>query len=86
MREAERMGRNQDVQREANSLIQQFLDGNTNPGIGSKRLQGDIYYLRGRNGARVFYRMEDGVMAILGKADKSNEQAVINLVLKVFGS
>ena len=84
-KEAEKMERNQVTQNESNELIQQFLKGNTNPGIGSKHLSGDIYYLRGRNGERVFYRMNDGVMEILGKANKSNEQAVINLVEKIFG-
>lgn len=83
VREADKLtGRLQD---ETNSLIREFLNGNANPGLGTKHLAGDIYYLRGRNGARVFYRITDGVMDILGKATKSNEQTVINLVLRVFG-
>jgi len=32
------MGMNQSVQNEADNLIEQFLNGNTNPGIGSKHL------------------------------------------------
>ena len=60
------------------------MKGNKNPGLGSKHLSGDIYYLRGRNGGRVFYRMVDDTMDILGKATKANEQKVINLVLKIF--
>ena len=48
-------------------------------------MKGDIYYLRGREGARVFYRIHNGVMEILGKASKENEDAVIKLVLKTFG-
>ena len=39
----------------------------------------------GRNGARVFFRMVDNTMEILGKAYKGNEQKVIDLVKKVFG-
>ncbi len=85
IKEAEKIGKNQSVQREINELVQQFLSGNTNPGLGSKHLQDDIFYLRGRNGARVFYRMVDGVMEILGKSSKSNEQKVINLVKDIFG-
>ena len=73
------------LQDEADALIQAFRNGNTNPGLGVKHLSGDIYYLRGRNGARVFFRMVDGVMDILGKANKANEQTVIDLVLRIFG-
>jgi hypothetical protein len=85
IREAERMGGNQAAQREADELIQRFLEGNTNPGLGTKNLFGDIFYLRGRNGARVFYRIADGIMEILGKADKSNEQRVINILRQLYG-
>ncbi|MGB8344288.1 MAG: polymorphic toxin-type HINT domain-containing protein, partial [Ktedonobacteraceae bacterium] len=85
VREAERMGNNQAVQREADDLMQRFLGGNTNPGLGSKNLFGDISYLRGRNGARVFYRMADDTMEILGKADKNNEQKVINILQRIYG-
>ena len=74
-------GRAQD---EINDLVSSFMKGNKNPGLGSKHLSGDIYYLRGRNGGRVFYRMVDDTMDILGKATKANEQKVINLVLKIF--
>ena len=75
------------IQSEADDLIQQFAKGNTNPGLGSKHLSKDIYYLRGRNGVRVFYQYnaKQDAMYILGKASKANEQKVINLVLKTFG-
>jgi hypothetical protein len=72
------------VQKEADSLIQSFLTGNTNPGLGTKHLAGDIYYLRGSNGARVFYRIVNETMEILGKSSKANEQVVIDLVIKTF--
>ena len=74
------------AQDEVDDLIARYLKGNTNPGIGTKHLAGDIYYLRGRNGGRVFYRESaSGYMEILGKADKGNETAVINAVLQYFG-
>ena len=83
VREANKLsGRLQD---ETDDLIFKFMNGNVNPGLGSKNLTRDIFYLRGRNGSRVFYRMVDGVMDILGKATKANEQKVINLVLETFG-
>ena len=81
---AEEMGKNQRVQQEANDLVQQFLNGNKNPGIGSKNLFKDINYLRGRNGARIFYRIQNGVMEILAKADKGNEQKVIEILTKKY--
>ena len=74
------------MQREADDLIQQYLRGNTNPGIGTKHLAGDIFYLRGSRGARVFYRENaEGYMEILAKTDKREEKSVIDAVLEYFG-
>jgi hypothetical protein len=84
IKQAEKMGKNIAVQLDSNKLIQEFLNGNTNPGIGSKNLFKDVNYLRGRNGARVFYRVKDGVMEILGKSSKANEQNVINILKKLY--
>ncbi|MBR3901722.1 MAG: hypothetical protein IKJ60_09285 [Ruminococcus sp.] len=67
-----------------NHLINEFLSGNNNHGIGSKNLFKDICYIRGRNGGRVFYRMKNGAMEILAKANKSNEQNVINILKKLY--
>lgn len=72
------------LQNESDDLIKQFRNGNKNPGIGTKHLVDDIYYLRGKKGARVFYRMKNGTMEILGKATKGNEDDVIKLVTKLF--
>ena len=85
VKEAEKAGKNQQVQNEMNHLINEFLSGNSNPGIGSKNLFKDICYLRGRNGGRVFYRMTNGTMEILAKANKGNEQNVINILKKLYG-
>ncbi len=83
IREAERLG--DAAQREVDDLVERYLAGNHNPGIGTKHLERDIYYLRGRNGGRVFYRETvDGYMEVLGKADKGNEDRVIRLVLDTF--
>lgn len=70
---------------EADDLIVRFLNGNPNPGIGSKNLAEDISYLRGKEGARIFYRMRDGEMQILAKANKANEDAVIRIIKKIYG-
>ena len=84
-RAAENLG--EAMQREADDLIEHYLRGNTNPGIGTKHLAGDIFYLRGRNGARVFYRENaEGYMEILAKTDKGEEASVIKAVQAYFGS
>lgn len=82
---AEEMGKNPAVQREADELVAKFLRGNINPGLGTKNLFRDISYLRGDSGARVFYRIQNGEMQILAKANKANEQTVINILKKVYG-
>ncbi len=82
---AEQMSKNPAIQKEADDLIMKFLKGNTNPGIGSKNLMKDINYLRGKEGARVFYRMNNGEMQILAKANKANEQTVIDILYKIYG-
>ena len=85
VKEAQKAAKNQRIQEEINHLIKEFLSGNSNPGIGSKNLFKDICYLRGRNGARVFYRITDNIVEILGKANKGNEQTVINILKKLYG-
>jgi len=64
--------------------ISELLKGNENPGLGSKNLFKEVYYLRGRNGARIFYRKTAIGFEILGKADKANEQTVINILKKLY--
>ena len=53
--------------------------GNTNLGSGTKNLFKNITYLRGRNGARIFYRTINEGYEILAKANKDNEQTVIKI-------
>ena len=70
VRAAEVMGKNERIQSEANHLVSELMSGNTNPGIGSKNLFKDINYLRGRNGARVFFKQTSDGFEILAKANK----------------
>ncbi|MBQ4523013.1 MAG: hypothetical protein IJA10_08705 [Lachnospiraceae bacterium] len=78
------MGKNERIQKEANHLINELLGGNTNPGLGTQNLFKDITYLRGRNGARIFYRTTNEGCEILAKANKANEQTVINILKKLY--
>ena len=81
---AKEMGKNERIQQEANHLIDELSKGNENPGLGTKNLFKDVSYLRGRNGARVFYRRTATGYEILGKADKANEKTVINIINKIY--
>lgn len=56
-----------------------MLSENTNSGLGTKNLIKDITYLKGRNGARIFYRIINEGYEILAKANKANEQTVIKI-------
>ncbi len=67
--------------------MQQYIRGNANPGIGTSHLFGNIFYMRGRNGARVFYRSVGGdAFEILAYADKSTEDRVIALLESYYKS
>jgi hypothetical protein len=82
-RHAESLG--EAAQREVDSLLQKYLAGNKNPGIGTKSLGKDVIYLRGREGGRVFLReTAEGYVEILGKADKHNESAVIEIITDLY--
>ena len=83
-REAERAGRDQDAQRSINNLVEQLSLGNRNPGIGTENIFKDVYELRGKNRARVYYREVSGKIEILGKSLKSNQQKVINIKKKMY--
>ncbi len=65
------------VQKGLDTLTSQLAKGNTNPGIGTKNLFGNISYARARDGARVFFRQAGDTIEILAKASKKNEQKVI---------
>jgi putative component of toxin-antitoxin plasmid stabilization module len=84
VREAERAGRDQDAQRSLNNLIEQLSLGNPNPGIGTQNVFKDVFELRGKNRARVYYRKVDAKIEILAKSVKSNQQKVINILKKLY--
>lgn len=57
----------------------------SNPGIGSKSLPNtDVYYLRTRSGARVFFRNNEQGFEIVGKANKGNESSVIGRLTELY--
>lgn len=72
---------------EANELIRRFLQGNPNPGRWTRRLRGftDVYELRGYEGARVYFREYNGIIEILGKSTKHNQNRVIGILQELYG-
>lgn len=86
VREAEQATRNPAVQREVNQLVEQFRNGNLNPGLGNRSLNfGGVHEMRGRNGGRVYFRNVEGGIEILGKSDKSNQGRVISILRGLYG-
>ncbi|MEN0068061.1 MAG: hypothetical protein AAGA48_38380 [Myxococcota bacterium] len=59
--------------------------GNLNPGTGTRPIGKGISEARARDGARVYFRVVDGKVEVLGKSHKGNQPEVIKEVLKVFG-
>ena len=67
-----------------NNLIEQLSLGNKNPGIVTKKLFKDIYELRGKNHARVYYREVQGRIKILAKSIKTNQDKVIKTLERLY--
>jgi hypothetical protein len=84
VREAETAGKSH--QNSLNRLVNQLFEGNRNPGIGTKRLFGNIFEARARDGARVYFRIgSDGAVEILAKSTKANQSRVINILMELYG-
>lgn len=84
VREAEIAGRDLDAQRSLNNMVEQLGLGNRKPGIGTRHVFKDVYELRGRGGARVYYREVGGRIEILAKSVKSNQNKVIKILKKIY--
>lgn len=86
IREAERMGKDQAVQKDVNHLIEQLSLGNENPGIGNQRVKGlkNVSEARGRNEGRVYFRQKNGKIEILAKSNKDNQNKGIDILEKMW--
>ncbi|MEU9001599.1 hypothetical protein [Streptomyces sp. NPDC048551] len=82
---AEKSTKNESVQKEMNSLINKLIEGNDDPGKGTKGLPGGIRYLRGDAGARLFFRRVGDAYEIVGKSDKKLESKVIDELAALYG-
>jgi putative component of toxin-antitoxin plasmid stabilization module len=85
VKEAERLaGAGQ--QASVDALTAQLNAGNLNPGIGTRSLFNGVFEARARDGARVYFRNgPDGVIEVLAKSTKANQQTVINILEKLYG-
>ncbi len=70
---------------EFGKLIRELEKGNLNPGLGSKHLVGDVFYLRSRGGARLFFQKVGNQIRIVGEATKANENRVISRLMELYG-
>ena len=73
------------LQGEIKKITDQLKKGNMSPGIGNKPIGSGITESRTRGGARVYWRITDNDLEILGISGKNNQQKVINEVLQHFG-
>lgn len=78
---AEQATKDQSIKRELDHLTLQLSRGNLQAGLGTPgHIDGtDIFYLRGRNGGRLYYHKQGSGYQILAKSGKGdNQDQVIN--------
>lgn len=91
VRLAARATRNETIQRDMDHLLVELQKGNLTPGFGRPgHVEGtDIFYLRGSEGARLFYRQTAYGYEVVGKANgsgkKNNEASVIQKLEELYG-
>lgn len=82
--------RNQTVERELNHLVKELSKGNFEAGLGYPgRISGtDVFYLRGRNGARLYYhKIGEESYEIVAKSTKGrNQDQVIDKIEEIYGN
>ncbi len=80
--------KNQDVQRELNHLTEELYKGNFEAGLGHPgHIEGtEVHYLRGRNGARLYWRRRgEHDYEIVGKSAKGrNQEQVIDKLRQIY--
>ncbi len=80
--------RSQIVEREMNHLTEELHKGNFEAGLGHPgHIEGtEIYYLRGRNGARLYYRrIGENDYEVVGKSAKGrNQEQVIDKLKEIY--
>ena len=79
VRLAKQACRDQYVQRDIDHLQEGLNEGNYQAGIGIERLNGTpVWYMRGRNGGRLYFIPGQGGYNIVAKSGKNNQNRVIS--------
>ncbi len=82
--------RNETVERELNHLVKELSKANFEAGLGHPgHIEGTgVYYLRGRNGGRLYYHRigEDSYEIVAKSAKGTNQNQVINKIGKTYGN
>ncbi len=73
------------LQGDIKKITDQLKKGNMNPGIGNKSIGSGITESRTRGGARLYWKIRQGQIEILGISGKDNQRKVINEILQCFG-
>ncbi len=83
---AEETARDDIVKRELDHLVYELGKGNLHAGLGRPgHIKGtDIFYLRGRNGGRLYYHQITDGYEILAKSGKKNQEKVIRKLLEIY--
>lgn len=80
--------RDEAVEREMNHLIRELSKGNFEAGLGHPgHIEGTkVHYLRGRNGARLYYQKkgEKGYQIVAKSAKGRNQEQVINKIKEIY--
>jgi len=83
IREAEKAGRS--MQRDLDAMLLKLGRGQTQQGIGSKPILADIYELRSKSGARIYFRYRDDILDIVAKSTKENQSRAIRILRELYG-
>lgn len=84
VKEAEKSGKNEKVQRGIDKLTSELKKGNLNPGKGTELVGKGISEARHDDGAPVYFRETKDSIEILGKSGEDNQPKGVDKVLSTF--
>jgi hypothetical protein len=83
VREAKAAGKSS--QRSLDHLFHELSKGNLNPGVGTKSIARGVLEARADDGARLYFRIGENSIEILGKSTKANQATVIRAIKEMLG-
>ncbi len=85
VKQAEKAGKNVDVQNALDLPFEKQAVGQVNPSTGKKNLFNGIFEARGKDGGRLYFRNTPDGYEIVGKSSKANQKAVIQTLRSMYG-